>query len=106
MPNLFELAFVNTFNRAAQAGKPRLTGGLPLGSLVLDERVTKQPYFLPVELRKQHMAIQGKTGSGKSYFIRHMAEHEVDSKRGFALFDLHGGPFTTWELIPKQRRVV
>jgi len=94
MPNLFEYIFVNAFNRASQAGRTENPGGLPLGTLVRDERNTNKWYFLPTELRKQHMAIQGKTGSGKSYHLLHIARHEVDAGRGFALFDLHG------DLIP------
>jgi DNA helicase HerA-like ATPase len=100
MSNFIENIFVNAFNRLTQGGKPGLTGGLPLGSLVFDERVTKNPYFLPTAQRAQHMAILGKTGSGKSYFIRHMAQHEVDAGRGFVLFDLHG------DLIPPILRYI
>jgi hypothetical protein len=100
MSNFIENIFVNTFNRFSQAGKPTLKGGLPLGVLVFDERATTKHYFLPTVLRAQHMAILGKTGSGKSYFIRHIAQHEVDAGRGFALFDLHG------DLIPPILRYI
>jgi DNA helicase HerA-like ATPase len=100
MSNFIENVFVNSFNRLSHAGKATLKGGLPLGHLVFDERVTAKPYFLPTAVRAQHIAILGKTGSGKSYFIRHMAQHEVDAGRGFALFDLHG------DLIPPILRYI
>jgi DNA helicase HerA-like ATPase len=100
MSNFIENVFVNSFNRLSHAGKATLKGGLPVGNLVFDERVTTKPYFLPTAVRAQHMAILGKTGSGKSYFIRHMAQHEVDAGRGFALFDLHG------DLIPPILRYI
>lgn len=94
MPNFIEYAIVNTWNRLITACLPKLKGGLRLGFLVLNERATKRPYLLPTESRTRHMVIQGKTGSGKSYFILHLAFHDAEARRGFALFDLHG------DLIP------
>lgn len=95
MQNIFEFAFISSWNRIAGARAPRLEGGLPLGRLVIDERVTAKPYFLPTQSRLRHMVIQGKTGSGKSFSILSIAFHDVDARRGFALFDLHG------DLIPE-----
>ena len=94
MFKLFEFAFTNTWNRLAGACSPKLEGGLLLGYLVMDERVTRNPYFLPTQSRLRHIVIQGKTGSGKSFSILTIAFHDVDVARGFALFDLHG------DLIP------
>lgn len=95
MPNFVELAITNTWNRLTGALAPKLKGGLRLGSMVVNERVTPKPYFLPAEARTRHMVIQGKTGAGKSYFILSVAFHDLDASRGFALFDLHG------DLIPQ-----
>ena len=90
MSNFIEWTFVNTFNRLAQTGRDKLTGGLPLGMIVRDERITKTPFYLPTTLRTQHMAILGKTGTGKTSFIRSLIQHDIDSGRGLAAFDLHG----------------
>lgn len=98
--NLLEYIFTNSWNRFVGAGAPKITGGLPLGYLVFDERVTEKMYFLPNAVRAQHMAILGKTGTGKSFFIRRMAEHEIEAGRGFVLFDLHG------DLIPPILRYI
>jgi hypothetical protein len=93
--NPLETIFINTWNRIVGARSPRLEGGLPLGHLVMDERVTAKRYFLPTQSRLRHVVIQGKTGSGKSFSILSIAFHDVDAARGFALFDLHG------DLIPQ-----
>jgi hypothetical protein len=87
---IFEHIFVNTFNRLVNARQPRLTGGLPLGRIVVADKLSSQIYFVPTIRRTEHMVIQGKTGQGKSYLIRHIAEHDIKSGRGLILFDLHG----------------
>lgn len=88
--NPLETIFVNTFNRLAQARREKLTGGLPLGMIVRDERVTKTPFYIPTAQRTQHMAIMGKTGTGKTSFIRHLIQHDIDAGRGLAAIDIHG----------------
>jgi len=100
MPNLLEHAFINIFNRLVQSNREKLTGGLPLGNIVLDEKTSKVIYYVPTALLAQHIAILGKTGQGKSYLIRHMAQHQIDAGRGFALIDLHG------DLIPPLLRYI
>lgn len=92
--NPLETIFTNTWNRMAAARSPKLKGGLPLGKLVFDERVMNKPYFLPTSVRMQHMDIRGKTGMGKTSFIRSIVQHDVDAGRGFVLIDQHG------DLIP------
>src|SRR5205085_10236122 len=53
-----------------------------------------------------HMAILGKTGSGKSSFMRYAAEQDVDAGRGFVFFDFHGDaiPFLLRTINRKERR--
>lgn len=100
MSNPFETIFVNFWNRSISRSREKLTGGLPLGNIVLDDETSKAIYYVPTVLLAQHVAILGKTGQGKSYLIRHMAEHQIDAGRGFALFDLHG------DLIPELLRYI
>lgn len=95
-----EIPFINLFNRTFAPSKKPLEGGLPLGIIVGENGVTSQPYNLPTVDRAKHIAVQGKTGSGKSFFIRHLAQHDIRSGRGFLLFDLHG------DLIPALMRCV
>jgi hypothetical protein len=88
--NPLETIFIKTWNNLSNRAEKRLTGGLPLGKIVLDERVSDETYFLPTSVRTQHMAVGGATGSGKTRFLRSIAQHDIDSGRGFVLFDLHG----------------
>lgn len=88
--NPFKHIAINLWNRIVDARAPRLEGGLPLGTLIVDDRDTLRDYFLPTERRKVHIVLQGKSGGGKSFFIRHIAEHDIRAGRGFILLDLHG----------------
>lgn len=91
--NPLETIFINTWNSLSNSTAKRLSGGLPLGKIVRDERVTDETYFLPTAMRTQHMAVEGATGSGKTKFIQGLAQHDIDAGRGFVLFDLHGDLF-------------
>lgn len=90
MPGFFETTFINAWNEHVQRSAKPLSGGLPLGRIVQDERVTVQPYYLPTARRAEHVAILGGTGSGKTFFIRSIVQHEIDAGRGFIVFDVHG----------------
>lgn len=96
--SFFENKLVNFINRITAPAKKPLEGGLLLGRIVGENGVTKQPYFLPTVDRAKHISILGKTGSGKSFFLRHLAQRDVQTDRGFLLFDLHG------DLIPAIMR--
>jgi DNA helicase HerA-like ATPase len=98
MPRFIEYLFINLFNRTISPSPQPLEGGLMLGHIVGENGVTKQPYFLPTVERAKHIAIQGKTGSGKSFLIRHIVQHDIKAGRGFLLFDFHG------DLIPPTLR--
>jgi len=90
MSGILEQAVANFINRVTAPSKRPLEGGLLLGHIVGENGVTTQPYFLPTVERAKHIAVQGKTGSGKTFFIRHLAQHDIRAGRGFILFDLHG----------------
>jgi len=96
--SFLENKFVNLFNRATAPTKRPLEGGLLLGHIFGENGVTKQPYYLPTQDRAKHISVLGKTGSGKSFFLRHIAQRDVQAGRGFLLFDLHG------DLIPAIMR--
>jgi hypothetical protein len=65
-------------------------GTLGLGFRVMDGQVTKRRLELSNGRRAMHIAILGKTGSGKSFAMRHAAEQDVEAGRGFVYFDFHG----------------
>jgi DNA helicase HerA-like ATPase len=80
----------NTWNRMMRLFKRRLTGGLVLGTIIADGRVTKLKYFLPQLKRAEHLVILGKTGQGKSFLILFLCLQDIRSGRGFVIFDPHG----------------
>lgn len=45
---------------------------------------------MPAERRTEHLAILGKTGSGKTSLLRHLCAQDIEAGKGFAFFDLHG----------------
>ena len=65
-----------------------------LGFQIAEGQVTKRTVGLTSTRRSTHVAVLGKTGSGKSFLVRHIAQSDIDHKRGFTLFDQHG------DLIP------
>src|SRR5215475_2577053 len=85
-----ETIIANLWNRLMHLFKRRLTGGLVLGQIVVDGRVTKLKYFLPQLKRAEHLVILGKTGQGKSFLILFLCLQDIRASRGFILFDPHG----------------
>jgi len=88
--SFLENKLVNLFNRATAPTKRLLASGLLLGHLVGENGVTNQPYFLPTIERTKHISVLGKTGTGKTSFLRYLMQHDVQAGRGFLAFDLHG----------------
>jgi len=79
-----------TWGAIHRGGAQTQARGVTLGHLVRDESVTTQPLALSQTQRTMHVATLGKTGSGKSSLLRHMAEQDIKAGRGFLYFDLHG----------------
>jgi hypothetical protein len=90
MNDFMENIIANVWNRLAGLFKRRLTGGLVLGQMVTDGRVTKLKYFLPQLKRAEHLVILGKTGQGKSFLILFLCRQDIRAGRGFVIFDPHG----------------
>jgi len=77
------------WNRVAEPTRQAAANGLDLGSLVRDGLPTNQHVFLPPSKRAEHVALLGKTGTGKSTLLRSSAHQDVREGRGFAFLDLH-----------------
>lgn len=90
--------------RRAQARFER--GSLDLGFRVVDGQATTRHAQLSNSRRAMHTAILGKTGSGKSSFMRYAAEQDVNADRGFVFFDFHGDaiPFLLRTINRRERR--
>src|SRR3989442_15742196 len=78
---------------------------LTLGPRVIDDEVTRRQVFLSTTSRTMHVAMLGKSGSGKSSLLKHMSEQDIESDRGFVYFDLHGDatPFLLKVIAARER---
>jgi hypothetical protein len=92
MTNLIDKLIARSWNRLAASASRDLNDGarLDLGSQVIDGEVQCSRAYLPNSKRAEHLAILGKTGQGKSFFLRYLASQDVHRRGGFVFFDLHG----------------
>src|SRR5271166_1793807 len=81
-------------------------GSLDLGFRVVDDEITRRRVTLTTQDRMRHVVALGKTGSGKSFLLRHMSEQDIAKDRGFIYFDLHGDatPFLMQVINARERR--
>jgi hypothetical protein len=95
-------------NRFQKSGNGAREGGsLDLGFRVIDGEPTRRRVTLTNLRRSMHMAVLGKTGSGKSSFLRHLSAQDIEAGRGFVYFDLHGDatPFLLRTVSALERRL-
>ena len=64
------------------------TEGLHLG--YNEYRGVRSDVYMADEDRQRHMYVIGKTGSGKSYFLRYMALQDIRAGKGVCVIDPHG----------------
>jgi len=93
--SFLEYTFANLWNRIIRLGRRRLTGGLDLGMLVIDRRVSNKHFYIPQIKRAEHMVVLGKTGSGKTRLLLRMCLQDIQAGRGFVFFDHHGDTVPT-----------
>jgi DNA helicase HerA-like ATPase len=79
-----------TISRKRRKRPDRTDSRLDFGFLIKDGQVTKHHFGLNQGRRSEHIAILGKTGSGKSRFLLHLASQDISSDHGFVFFDHHG----------------
>src|ERR1700722_1887408 len=91
--------------RAARLRHAIIARALDLGALVSEGESTRGRVSIDQDRRAEHIAILGKTGSGKSYSIRYVARQDITAGRGFCYFDLHGDatPFLLATIAEKER---
>jgi len=106
MKQFFEKLIARLWNGAATGRrKLPLATGLLLGWRVLDGAVMRTKVILPHARRATHIALLGRTGTGKSSLIRWFCEQDIKSGRGFCVFDIHGELTpTVLSLIAEEER--
>ncbi|KKQ28445.1 MAG: hypothetical protein A3H17_01200 [Candidatus Levybacteria bacterium RIFCSPLOWO2_12_FULL_37_14] len=82
-PNIF---WMNAKRAPAPATIP--TSGLYLGKSTY--RGLAKPVYMDIDDRRRHMYIIGKTGTGKSEFLKDMIMQDIRSGQGLAVIDPHG----------------
>src|SRR6266849_5559267 len=70
--------------------KTRTKGSLDLGLRIFDGEATRRHVDISAERRTMHVAVLGKSGSGKSSLLRYLSQQDINAGRGFLYFDLHG----------------
>jgi hypothetical protein len=93
MLHLLEQFVISIWNRLQgrrKRGGKECNGMTALGFRVAEEQVTKRPLGLSQTRRTMHMALLGKTGSGKSSLLKYLCLQDIEAGRGFLYFDLHG----------------
>jgi len=90
MTNPIEKFMINVWNRIVARPSRSAETSFTLGQIIKDGGLTKNKYAISEVRRTEHIAVVGKTGSGKSSLLRHMALQDIKAKRGFVFFDHHG----------------
>jgi hypothetical protein len=106
MPNAFDHFLASIWNKLRDRRDAKgVSSGLSLGFEMVDEVVSRKRHTVSSLRRTTHLAVLGKTGSGKSSLLRHMGREDIRVGRGFVWFDLHGDatPFLLRAIAEKER---
>lgn len=88
--------------RSAPAPTNIPTEGLHLGHNIF--RGKKTDIFIRDDDRRRHLYMIGKTGSGKSYFMRYMINQDIQNGKGVCVIDPHGDLVdSVLGSVPKER---
>lgn len=108
MKNFFEYTFIRFWNWLVSRPAPvhYQTDTLDFGAAIVEERVTRRRVSISQTKRREHIAVLGMTGSGKSYFLRYQAFQDISEDRGFFFIDVHGdaAPVLMSRIAEEERR--
>src|SRR5262245_6344152 len=91
MIDLFEQLMAAVWNRwQAPTSRSASSDSVLLGRAVIDDGREGARVGIPREKRVEHMLVLGRTGSGKSSLLRHLAAQDIQHDDGFVQIDLHG----------------
>jgi len=105
---MLEQLIARLWNRAvSRRHRPTARPTLDLGTRLSEDGATRERASIPQARRAEHVALLGKTGTGKSSLLRYLSRQDIEASRGFVYFDLHGDatPFLL-STIAKQERIV
>ena len=107
MEPFLEQLFVGLWNRLQGRGRGARKEGnaLDLGFRITDGHPTRQHETLSTTRRAMHLAVLGKTGTGKSSLLRHFIQQDIAQDRGFLVLDIHGEltPFILRTINARER---
>ena len=91
--------------RAARFRRAIIARALDLGALVSEQESVHGRAFVDQARRAEHIAILGRTGTGKSSLVKCIATQDIESGRGGAYFDIHGDatPFLLATFAAQER---
>jgi len=109
MLNFLEELIVGWWNRLQTGRRSRerdSRGGTLLGQRVVEDRVTNQKVTISQTRRTMHIGVIGKTGTGKSSFLKSLCLQDIAAGRGFFFLDLHGDatPFLLRAIAAEEKR--
>jgi hypothetical protein len=93
MLHFLEQLVISAWNRLQgrrRRGAKESAGGTALGFRVVEEQVTNRRVGMSQTRRTMHLALLGKTGTGKSSLLKYLCLQDIEAGRGFVYFDLHG----------------
>jgi hypothetical protein len=108
MPKLFEQLLASWWNwlrgRRNRAAKES-PGAFTLGFRVVEGEVTKSRITVSQARRATHTTVIGRTGSGKSFWIKHCLAQDAAANRGGFVIDFHGdlAPFILGTIAEKEQ---
>ena len=83
------------------------TGGLPTSGMFLGRSIyrgNERPIYITDEDRMRHMYVLGRTGTGKTEFLKSMILQDMKAGRGLCFLEPHGdGIEELLELVPPER---
>jgi hypothetical protein len=92
MLHSLEQLFSSLWNRlqGQRRREPPTGATVALGFQVADGEVSRRRVGLTTTRRTMHIALLGKTGTGKSSLLKNLCLQDIEAGRGFVYFDLHG----------------
>ena len=104
MGAIFERIFSKLWNFAFTKRARKVTSGLLLGHLLIDEHISKYKVYFAQKERPRHALILGRNGTGKSSLIDSLIEQDIKSGNGFLAIKFHDDHKRILSVIASEER--